>query len=261
MKIIRQGILGIAFVITLSSCNLPAGEENSPPQDDAPADTAIPENTATLSPTATDTPEPSATFTETLTPTITLTPTETLTPTPSTTPTPEALTANPNGNAHCRWGPGTAYLSSYGVTDEMTLLVAGRDYSAVWLWVQPPDIAWKCWVAASTVTVNGDPKSAPYTIHFLPVNGSVPAVSNVKAARNKPNVKITWNAAPAALEQHYLVEATHCQDGLLISFAYTTTNTVLVLQDNKNCGGQSYAEVRNVNKLGYSEAVSVKWPK
>lgn len=258
MRTIRVTSIILIAVFVLSACNLPSNSANPNNSETDPSG-----EDATATPPPSNTPQPSAT--DTATPTATFTATETftpsLTPTPTETATPEGLSAVPNGNAFCRWGPGQAYLSSYTVTSEMTLAIEGRDFSAIWLWVQPPDLAWKCWVASNTLTVKGDPKSAPFIVHILPINDAVPAVKGVKADRNKAKVTISWKAAPTAIEQHYLIEAAHCQNGLLVFFAYTTTNTSITLQDNKNCNGQSKAEVRNVNKLGYSPPVKAPWPK
>src|SRR4030042_1450831 len=64
------------------------------------------------------TPTPTPTYTPTVTPTPTETPTPTMTPTPTHTPTPTFdfpdITVSVE-QAHCRFGPGTAYLHAFTV--------------------------------------------------------------------------------------------------------------------------------------------------
>jgi hypothetical protein len=217
-------------------------------------------STTTRTPTGTATFTPTNTATITLTPTITFTPTITGTLAPSGTPTLEPLTGTANGSAFCRWGPGKAYLSSYTLNDGDSVSVEGRNWLTTWLYVQPEGLAWKCWMATSTLTVNGDPKGAKVAITTVPTNAEVQAPTAVKAERKKDTVTITWHHIPSALERGYLLEVRVCVGGYLTDAAYTTTEDKIIITDERSCGGGSFGEIRGQNKLGYSSAVTIPWP-
>lgn len=255
-------MLAALALILLSGCNLTAALAPTPTLTNTPTSTATQTPTPTMTHTSTVTPSPTRTPTPTptLTPTITQTPTETLSPTPTETATPEPLIATSNGNAFCRWGPGTAYLSPLALKDGEQSLVVGRNSNATWLWVQPPGVEWECWVAASTQTLSGDPMEAPRVSTSVPVNPQVAPPTGVTAVRNGNSVTISWNPAPPALELAYLVEATTCVNGYLGSGAYATAATSITLTDESSCSGSAKGKVRVSNKLGYSEAVNIPWP-
>lgn len=216
--------------------------------------TPTPTNTPSLTPTATLTP------TSTHTPTITLTPTETLTPIPSETATPEPLIALPTSSGFCRWGPDVDYLQSYAVSEGEELDVFGRDWNANWLWVQPKGLGWKCWVSMLVLEVNGDPKSAPFVVTSVQTNSAVSVPAGVRASRSGNKVTISWNASPAAVDQHYMLEVRLCQNGFLIDDAVQTTNTSITFQDDQTCNGASYGTLYGADKRGYSTGVKISWP-
>jgi hypothetical protein len=220
----------------------------------------------------TPTPTPSPTATPTLTPTITPSPTVTNTPTatplppatftPSFTPTPEQPTVTASKNAFCRWGPGTEYRSigvDYLEQGE-SAVAEGRDYEAAWFWVRLEGLSYHCWVSASVVTVNFEPKSLPYVPVNVPTNNAVPSPKGVSATRSGNQVTISWSAAPDAPELEYLVEATLCFDGYQDDVAYSTTNTSMTLSDDQNCSQDSYGRLYVANKEGYSKPVNIPWP-
>lgn len=219
-------------------------------------------------PTPTPSPTPASTPTSTITPspTLTSTPTETAPPTatftPTLTPTPEKPTVTATKNAFCRWGPGTVYRSiGFDYLEEGESAIAeGRDYEATWFWVQIEGLSYHCWVSASIVTVNFEPKSLPYVPVNVPTNSKVPSPKGVSASRSGNQVVVSWGAAPSAPELEYLIEATLCFNGYQDDVAYSTTNTSMTLPDDQNCSRKSFGRLYVVNKLGYSKPVDIPWP-
>lgn len=238
----------------------------------SPTATATPiPPTATLTPTHTSTPTPTSTATETptptetSTPTLSPTPTETATPsdtpTPSATPTQEQATVIANSTVNCRYGPDTAYLYAWGLSEGDFADLNGRNYAGTWLYVQPHDTNWNCWVAANTVTASVEIESVPVVYPPLYVNPDVPAPTGVRANRSGDSVIVSWNPAPAAIGLGYLVEARVCTGRYLVDVVYSTTNTSITLTDKDGCSGDSYGQVRVFNKKGYSAAVKLRWPR
>jgi hypothetical protein len=136
----------------------------------------------------------------------------------------------------------------------------GRDWDDTWYWVQLEGLSYKCWVSASVVEVNFEPKSLKYIPVNVPTNNKVPSAKGVTAWRNGKQVTISWNAAPSAPELEYLLEATLCFNGYQDSVAYATENTSMTLSDDQNCSRDSFARLYVVNKLGYAKPVDVPWP-
>ncbi|MDK1081811.1 MAG: hypothetical protein QGD88_10075 [Anaerolineae bacterium] len=217
---------------------------------------------------ATPTPTPSATATPTITASPTLTPTQTETPPPTATftvpftPTPEKPAVTGTRNTFCRWGPGTVYRSiGFDFLEEGDIAIAeGRDYDDTWYWVVLEGFSFHCWVSASIVEVNFEPKSLPYVPVNVPTNNQVPSPKGVSAARNGNQVVVSWGAAPAAPELEYLIEATLCFNGFQADLAYSTTNTSMSLPDDTNCSQKSFGRMYVVNKEGYSNPVNIPWP-
>src|SRR4030042_1300655 len=110
--------------------------------------TLTPTAPQTLTPTTPPTSSPTITFTVTRTPTQTPSPTQTLTPTITPTPTFAFPTITVLMQANCRYGPGKAYLYAWGVYTGDTGTVWGRNDSGTWLWIQPDNIHYQCWIAA-----------------------------------------------------------------------------------------------------------------
>jgi hypothetical protein len=71
------------------------------------------------------------------------------------------------------------------------------------------------------------------------------------------SVTIHWNAAAPALQLGYLIEATVCSRGNLLSLVVSTINLSETLTDEKTCKSPSSGQVRVQNKLGYSTAVTI----
>ncbi len=264
----RAALLGLPGLILLTGCSLPAGLGPSPTPTPTATATPTATPTATLTPTPTDTPSPtpSPTPTPTITPTPSDTPTPTETATPTETPTPSVTPTEPplpitaNGGVNCRYGPGTAYLYAWGLDEGDTAQLDGKNYAGTWLWVQPHDAVFHCWVIAEAVTINGDLSKVPAVNPPLLTNPKVAPPTGVQASRSGSKVTISWNPASPAIGLGYLIEARICSGGYLFDVAFSTTNTSYTLSDEKNCSRPSYGQVRVFNKLGYSSAVKVAWP-
>jgi hypothetical protein len=254
MIAVKKTMISSLLIILLSAC----AQATPPPPTATPSPippTATPTATITLTPTATLTPTPTNTPTETMSPT----PTDTATPT--ITPTEEAPYVTANGEVNCRYGPDADYLYAWGLSEDDTASLEGRNYEGTWLYVQPHDTDWTCWVAASTVTASVDIESVPVVYPVIYVHPSVSNPSGVKATRSGSSVTISWNPAPDAIGLGYLVEARICTGSYLIDVVESTTNTSITLTDKDGCSGDSYGQVRVFDKRGYSAPFKIKWPK
>jgi hypothetical protein len=141
------------------------------------------------------------------------------------------------------------------------LVVDGRDYGGYWVWVVPPKKTWHCWVWADNLTLSSDVKNVKKVVIPLPVASDVPDPKGVIAKRQHDEVKITWKAAPSAPELHYLIVANSCLNGFMFEDVYKTEDTTINIQDDRICPGKkSKGVIRVVNKLGYSDPITINWP-
>jgi hypothetical protein len=261
----QRWIVFILLVLILTACAGQSPESapaTTPPttRNDSPTarPSATPSATDTATGTATYTSTPSSTPSLTLTPTYT--PTPSLTPLPSATPTPEQAIITASGSVNCRYGPDPDYLYAWGLSEGETADLDGRNYNKTWLWVRPHDVNWHCWVTADAVVASVELDTIPVVYPTLLTNPSVPPPGSVNAARNGSRVTISWNPAPPSVDLAYLIEARICIGGFLFDVVESTTNTSLSLTDETGCSGDSYGQVRVVNKLGYSTAQPIAWP-
>lgn len=222
---------------------------------------------------ASETPTPTATSTVTLTPTPTATPTQTLTPTPTETPTiTPTSTITPTATlevggvrvdqqAHCRYGPGTAYLHAADLYAGDHGALWNRNYSGSWLWVRFEKVTYACWVSASVVEVGGDIFSVTVYFHPLPKSVLYDAPDIVTASRQGDEVTVDWEPVWMTVDDFrgYMIEAKVCQSGNLISVAVHTDGTSYTFQDESGCGGSS-GRLYAVEKHGYTDWVSIPWP-
>lgn len=253
--------LVILLLVVGCSSAVPATEPptaTDEPSTEAPTETATPSQTST--PTATETALPTITSTPSNTPTASHTPTLTETATPTETPTPPLPEITADVNLNCRYGPDANYLYAWGLDEGRTATLDGRTYNSSWLWVQPWDAVFHCWVTASGATANVDLSTVPVVYPPLLTNSSISPPTGVGANRSGSSVTISWSPAAPAVELAYLIEARVCSGGYPIDVVYTTTNTSLTLTDETSCDPDSYGQVRVQNKLGYSTAVSIHWP-
>ena len=173
----RTAIFLLALMILLSACSLvqPQQEPTTVLPTQTATITTVEQSTSTASPSPTPIPS-----TPTSIPSPTAIP---ATPTPSNTPTPMAPVATVNLLAHCRYGPGTAFLHSADLHPGDQGQVDGRNASGTWLWIQLKDLDRHCWVAASVVTVQGDMSKLPEVSSKLPYSTLYGPPKDVDAER------------------------------------------------------------------------------
>ncbi|MBI3163037.1 MAG: hypothetical protein HYZ24_00010 [Chloroflexi bacterium] len=250
----KQTLSLLVLLLTMSGCSLPSA---------APTATSLPP-TATETSTPTFTPEATLTFT----PTITLTPTITSTPTITATPTFAFPTITVNKQAHCRYGPSSAYLHAADLYAGDVGSVRGRAFYSQWIYIKFDKLNYFCWVSPSVVDVVGDISTINKVEPNLQSIGSnqYGPPNNVQAFRDGDEVTITWDQVEMTQDKDrgYLIEAFVCQDGAYIwwTFSYpdqfTTSYTV---KDEAGCPAASYGKLYTVEKHGYSYPVDIPWPK
>lgn len=251
----RTALALSAILILLSACSL-AQQEVAP--------TLLPTlmATATTVERSTPTPSPSPTSIPS-TPTNTATPTALPpTPTPSFTPTPSAPVATVNQLAHCRYGPGTAFLHSADLHPGDQAQVDGRNASGTWLWIQPTDLDRHCWVAASVVTVEGDMSKVHEVTSKLPYSTLYGPPKDVDAEREGDQVVISWSPIPFTEDDYrgYMLELTTCQAGRLVTQTVHTDETYFIVLDEQVCNQASSGRLWGVEKHGYTAYVTIEWP-
>jgi len=253
---LRFAITLLLLISLLSAC-----QSGAP----APDPTTTPQPPATLAPTHTSTA--TATITQTLEP-ASPTPTQarptlpTATNTVPVTPTPSAPTATVVQQAHCRYGPGTAYLHAGDLYPGDQAKVDGRNSNAAWLWIQPADLDYHCWAAASVLEVAGDIATLPVVTSNLPYSDLYGPPKNVQAWREDGQVLISWDPIPFTVDDDrgYMLQLTLCQGGDLVEQAISTFETSVIVQDDPDCKGASGGILWGVEKHGYTQAVEIPWP-
>jgi hypothetical protein len=248
-------LLSLVVMLLLAGCS--ASEAATLPATAAPSATpsAAPTGTATATLTATASPTPTQTSTVTPTPTVTQYPTTTHTPT-ATTPQGVVLM-----QAFCRYGPGKAYLYSHGLYENDPVTLDGRSPSGRWLWVKPDNLERHCWAAASVMAVTGEIMSLPVVTTQLPHSTLYGPPEEVEATRDGDQVTVRWSRVWMTEDDDrgYLIEATICQDGYLVSVAVQTDDTSYTFNDETSCGG-SGGLLYTVEKHGYTDPVEIPWP-
>lgn len=226
----------------------------TPTVTDTPTPTSTP--TATLTPTATYTP------TVTLTPTVTPTPTITLTPTVTLTPTFDFPDVTVKTQAHCRYGPNTAYLHAGDLYPGDHGLVWNRNFDGSWLWVRFDKLWYACWVAASVVTVDGNVFSVVTYMNPLPKSTLYGPPDWVRAERQGNDVVVTWAKVNMTVDDDrgYFLDVTVCQSGNLIDLKAATMDTTYSFTDEPGCSGASGGQVYTVEKHGYTAPADIPWP-
>ncbi len=226
--------------------------------------TATPSSTATLIPSAT----PSLTSSSTFTPS----PTDTQTPTPI--PTYVFLRGAILENSVCYYGPGTMYISKYGVRGGSNLQVIGRSEGAngIWLYVEAIRGNNACWVDATVVKLDGDianlepvyPDKAP-----LPKSPDYPSPTGVMAVRQGDQVTISWDFTTpvppgmrfSANSPYYLVELWTCQKGQIVFTPIGVFNSTVTITDEQGCSAPSHGQVFLSDVDGYDGPSLILWPK
>ncbi|MGB8214086.1 MAG: hypothetical protein WCE68_11055 [Anaerolineales bacterium] len=261
----KKHLLVFFMALLLAACNLPQSAPALPtlPPASSLQPSKVPPTvlaSQTVAPTDTLTVAPASPVPATLTLLPSDTPTITATATQPATPTQQYPTAVSKANTSCLYGPAKAYLYMYALLPGGTAAVQGRNFAANWLWVQPTNTQLLCWVSTSLVTVPVAIQSIPVVNPPLPTNPSVAPPTGVHATRSVSTVTIRWNPAAPALQLAYLIEASVCSKGLLLSVVVSTPGLFETLTDDKTCAEASSGQVRVQNKLGYSTAVTINWP-
>ncbi len=260
----KKAIWIIIIFVFASACNPPALAPTITP-------TVLPTATQTnsVTPTATITVSPSATNTRTVTSTSSPRATATITDTATILPTatfdfPEV---NVHTQAHCRYGPSSAYLHAADLYPGDTGQVRGRYVNSKWLHVKFDKLNYWCWVSPSVIDVVGDITTVRFIEPSLQTIGSnmYGPPQNVKATRNGDEVTISWSQMSMTEDDDrgYFIEAWVCQNGAYlwwtVSFPeqYTTSYTV---SDQSGCTYPSSGVVYTVEKHGYSQSATIPWP-
>ncbi len=248
----KQPLSFLAIIFAMLACSAPPFGATPTPEPPTPTET----------PAFTTTPEATLTFTVTLTSTITLTPTITATPTFA------FPTATVNKQAHCRYGPSTAYLHAADLYAGDTGSVRGRALYSQWLYIKFDKLEYFCWVAPSVVSVVGDISTIKKVEPNLLSIGSnrYGPPRNVQATRIEDEVTITWDQVEMTNDDDrgYFIEAFVCQDGAYLwwTFAYADQfTTSYSVKDEPGCAAESYGKLYTVEKHGYSQPVDIPWPK
>jgi hypothetical protein len=165
-------------------------------------------------------------------------------------------------DAHCRFGPGVAYLHAIDLWAGDTGEVHNRNYDASWLYIQPDKWENHCWVSASVVEIDGDPYSVYVWMSPLPYTTFSGPPTNVQAVRSGNQVTVSWNDLKVPKEdmRGYLIEATICANSTLVDVAYHTDKGEMTIQDDQNCSGPSHGVLYGVEKHGYTQPVDIPWP-
>lgn len=164
--------------------------------------------------------------------------------------------------AHCRYGPGTAYLHAADLYAGDHGLVWNRNYAGIWLWVRFDKLSYACWVAASVTEVMGDIFSVSAYFPPLPKSSLYGPPAVIQATRDGDEVFVSWERVwmTAGDDRGYLIEARLCQNGLLVDVAVHTDGTSYSFIDQRTCDGESKGKLYTVEKHGYSDPVEIPWP-
>lgn len=228
-----------------------------------PTSTQKPSFTPSPTTTSSKTPTQTLTASVTNTPTKSLTPSITSTPTLSLTPTTDFPDATINvDNAHCRYGPGKAYLHAADLYKGDHGLVWNRNYSSTWLWVRFDKLHYACWVAASLTDIEGDISSISTYSPPLPKSTLYGPPEKVITSRNGEQVVVSWEEVWMTEDDFrgYLIEARVCQNGYSIDLATHTNGNSYTFLDEKGCTGESKGRLYAVEKHGYTDYVNIPWP-
>jgi len=258
----RAGVfLTVALDMGLAGCSaVPIASLASP----TPTPTATATVTATPSSTPTLTSTPTATNTPTVTPTPSITLTPTITPTPSITATPtfDFPDVTVSEQAHCRYGPSSAYLHAADLYANDHGLLWNRNFDGAWLWVRFDKLHYACWVSASVVQVEGDVFSVVVTQTKLPHSELYGPPGNVQATRDGNQVTVTWNGISMTEDDDrgYFLEATVCLGNYEVDVFAHTDDTSYTFTDETTCDGESGGRLYAVEKHGYTDPVRIRWP-
>jgi hypothetical protein len=164
--------------------------------------------------------------------------------------------------SNCRYGPGTAYLYAWGMYTGDTGTVWGRNDSGTWLWIQPDNIKYQCWISASVVEIHGDIFTLRVAPVRLPQSTLYGPPQGVTAVRDGNTVTVTWQPVDMTEDDDrgYMIEANLCQNGNLVWMAVATITPTYTFTDETICSEASNGLLYTVEKHGYTDPVSIPWP-
>ncbi len=266
----RKQFLIFSLIFALTAC-IPS----TPSMSASVTSTNLPIQPSTITPSknptssSTVTSTPTNTTTPTNSPTVTITETATLAATATITSTPTFTfpAVKVHTQAHCRYGPSSAYLHAADLYPGDTGTVRGRYVNSKWLHVKFDKLNYWCWVSPSVIDVSGDISTVKFIEPNLQTIGSnmYGPPQNINASRNGDQVTITWSQMNMTEDDDrgYFIEAWVCQNGAYlwwtVSFPnqYTTTYSVL---DQTGCKAPSSGVIYTVEKHGYSQPSTIPWP-
>ncbi|MCU0488331.1 MAG: hypothetical protein MUE67_05210 [Anaerolineales bacterium] len=263
LKLPFQQFILLILCLGLSSCQFSSGPvAPTVKQTSLAAAPATPTFTATRPVPPTQRPLPSPT---TPNPTATLPVFPTATQTALASPTGNEATelhAEVVQQAHCRYGPGTAFLHSDDLYPGERAGVDGRNDSGTWLWIKPDDIDRHCWAAASVLRYDGQVNLLPVVTSKLPYSNLYGPPQNVQTARDGDQVIIAWDPLPFTEDDFrgYMLQLDLCQGGQMVTVTLQTNDTQIGVTDELSCGGGSGGRLWGVEKHGYTQSVEVIFP-
>jgi hypothetical protein len=229
-----------------SSTSAPATRTFTPTSPAAPSEQASPSPTR-ANPTASPPTLPTATQTTVATP---------------TKNQEAASNAEVVQQAHCRYGPGTAYLHSHDLYPGDRASTDGRNESGTWLWIKPENIDRHCWAAASVLRFDGQVNLLPVVTSKLPFSNLYGPPQNVVTARDGDQVILAWDPLPFTEDDFrgYMLQLDLCQGGQMVTVTIQTNDTQISVTDELTCGGGSGGRLWGVEKHGYTQSVEVIFP-
>jgi FtsP/CotA-like multicopper oxidase with cupredoxin domain len=119
-----------------------------------------------------------------------------------------------------------------------------------------------CWVSASLVQVTGEISTLPVFTSRLPHSTLYGPPKEVQAVRDGNTVKVAWSRVWMTEDDDrgYLIQASICQAGSLVTVAVHTEDNSYEFNDDQNCSSVSGGKLYTVEKHGYTDPVQIPWP-
>ena len=248
-------IANVLLLVFVSACNLGSGTE--PPVEATPVIQTV---ESTVEVTVEVTREVFVPVTVTPSPTPEVSPTITLTPT--ITPTPKPVTGSVLQLAHCRYGPGAAYLNEYAFDTGLPVELLGRNKLGTWAYVLGKWFPSGCWIKADLVEWDGDIFSVGEYYGLIPKSDLYQAPTTVSAERDGDKVTVIWIGIWMTEDDYrgYLIEAWVCVDGQIVFTPIHIDGTATEIIDEPGGLEPSSARLFAAEKHGYTEWIIIPWP-
>lgn len=166
-------------------------------------------------------------------------------------------------HAWCNYGPASAYLFRYDITEGMHVYIHNRNADGSWLWVQPFNTNAYCWTHYTVLDIYGGEISNLYYYDApLPITTYIGPLEWANAYRNGNEVTIEYPYYYLSEDKNrgYLLELNLCQNGAIYWTAIQTDNTTYTVMDEPGCSAASGGQVRIAEKHGYTEPITIPWP-